>query len=53
MAGFVQIIEFKTSQIDEIEALSNDMRLSPPETSQFAAEMTALCDGHPGTTTLM
>ncbi len=26
MAGFVQIIEFKTSRIDEIEALGNEMR---------------------------
>jgi hypothetical protein len=26
MAGFVQIIEFKTSRIDEIKALGEDMR---------------------------
>jgi len=26
MAGFVQIIEFKTSRIDEVEALGNEMR---------------------------
>ncbi|RAM36267.1 putative quinol monooxygenase [Arthrobacter globiformis] len=86
MAGFVQIIEFQTSRIDEIEALGRPSRTegattptfrritatadrdrpgtyftivefdsyesamensNRPETSDFAAQMAALCEGPP------
>jgi len=44
MARFVQIIEFQTSRIEEIEALG---RPSGTGTSDFAARMAALCAGPP------
>ena len=85
MAGFVQIIEFTSSRIDEIRKLGDDMRGRQganfvrratfttdrdnpnrhcsiiefdsfdeamqnnelPETSEFAQQMAALCDGPP------
>ncbi|MGN7250820.1 putative quinol monooxygenase [Arthrobacter sp. SAFR-014] len=86
MAGFVQIIEFQTSRIEEVEALGRPSRTegtttptfrritatadrdrpgtyltivefdsyesamensNRPETSDFAAQMAALCDGPP------
>jgi len=85
MAGFVQIVEWKTSRIDEVRALSEDYRQNAgstgptrvtvtadrdkkdtyltiaefpsydaamansgsPQTSQFAEQMSKLCDGPP------
>ena len=85
MAGFVQIIEIKTSRIDEVDALVAELRASGepmpmgratmtadrdrpgyylnilefesyeqamenserPQTTEFAARMSSLCDGPP------
>lgn len=85
MAGFVQIVEFTTSRIDEVQTLADDMRAereagtvrrltftadrdhpnryrsivefdsyesamensNRPETADFSAKMSVLCDGPP------
>ena len=41
MAGFVQIIEFKTSRIDEMDALVEEMRASGVPMPMVRATMTA------------